>query len=81
MKKLKKAEDNMKLTTDTENDRVSRKNRHKKVYTSDESCQDDFPILKKIKSMPKPPLVESSVVSTSNLIKNKSLENLFLSGK
>lgn len=82
MKKLKKAENNMSsLSTDTENDKVSRKSRHKRVYTSsDDSCQEDSSTVKKIKSLPKPPIFENTKAMTSKGIIEKSQRKSNLQG-
>lgn len=61
MKKLKKAEDrDVPLTTDVEKDKVNRKLRHKRAYTSSDDSTEEkcISIKKKIKPIPKPPAID-----------------------
>jgi len=69
MKKLKKAEDrDVPLTTDVEKDKVNRKLRHKRAYTStDEKCTS---IIKKIKPIPKPTDQQMYIQASSSTLKS-----------
>jgi len=72
MKKLKKAEDrDVPLTTDVENDKVNRKLRHKRTYTSSDDSTDEkyTSIIKKIKPIPKPRDQQMYIQASSSTFK------------